>query len=145
MNNIRVSINCQKLSGVRIIRSNNHAGEPTNYVAIPMSNFFIPKDAPAAHLMVNLIPSPNALYSDFIVKPYIDPHTFEGMTREQRDEVPIIGKGVFQKQNNERHLAKEAEVEAMQDVDFTQSANAVNPPSEGRNTASDNGSNVAPF
>lgn len=37
MQNIRLSINVQKLSGVRILRSNNHAGDPTNYVAIPLS------------------------------------------------------------------------------------------------------------
>lgn len=138
MQNIRISINCQKLAGVRIIRSNNHAGEPTNYVAIPMSHFFIPKDAPATHLMLNLVPSPNALYGDFMVKPYVDPQTYDGLTAEQRRSIPIIGKGSFIKSNNEKSLSGVIEKSDVTDVDLTQCQNPLNSPSEARSMTSDN-------
>ena len=138
MQNIRISVNCQKLGGVRIIRSNDHNGEPTNYVAIPLSHFFIPKDSPAAHLMLSLIPSPNALYGDFIVKPYIDQQTYEGLSAEQKKSVPIIGKGSYIKVNNDRNVRQYVEQAEVADVNLSHSAQFVPSPSEARSFTEDN-------
>lgn len=134
MQNIRLSINVQKLSGVRILRSNNHAGDPTNYVAIPLEHFFIPRDQPSAHLMLSLIPSPKALYGDFIVKPYIDHTTYESLTPEQRKDVPIVGKGTYQKQDNQSAMRTQIEAAEVEEIQLSQNANPLPSPSEARST-----------
>lgn len=135
MQNIRLSINVQKLSGVRILRSNNHAGDPTNYVAIPLEHFFIPRDQPSAHLMLSLIPSPKALYGDFIVKPYIDHTTYESLTPEQRKSVPIVGKGTYQKQDNQSAMRSQIEATTVEEIQLSQNAQTLPSPSEARSSA----------
>lgn len=132
MQNLRVSINVQKIPGTRILRSNNHAGEPTNYVAIPLEHFFIPRDQPAAHLMLSVIPSPKALYGDFIVKPYIDKASYDGLTAEQKKEIPIIGKGTYQKQDNQNLMKSQIETPAVAELSLSQYGECVNSPSEAR-------------
>lgn len=95
MNNIRVSIDLTKVDGARTIRAAAPNGKQEYYVAIPVSSLFLPKDSKSAHLTCTMIPCPNALYGDFMLKKYINGTTYANMSREEREAVPIIGKGTY--------------------------------------------------
>lgn len=95
MNNIRVSIDLTKVDGARTIRAAAPNGKQEYYVAIPASSLFLPKDSKSAHLTCTMIPCPNALYGDFMLKKYINGTTYANMSREEREAVPIIGKGTY--------------------------------------------------
>lgn len=95
MNNIRVSIDLTKVDGARTIRAAAPNGKQEYYVAIPVSSLFLPKDSKSAHLTCTMIPCPNALYGDFMLKKYINGTTYANMSQEERNAVPIIGKGTY--------------------------------------------------
>lgn len=95
MNNIRVSIDLTKVDGARTIRAAAPNGKQEYYVAIPASSLFLPKDSKSAHLTCTMIPCPNALYGDFMLKKYINGTTYANMSQEERNAVPIIGKGTY--------------------------------------------------
>lgn len=95
MNNIRVSIDLTKVDGARTIRAAAPSGKQEYYVAIPVSSLFLPKDSKSAHLTCTMIPCPNALYGDFMLKKYINGTTYANMSQEERNAVPIIGKGTY--------------------------------------------------
>lgn len=95
MNNIRVSIDLTKVDGARTIRAAAPNGKQEYYVAIPVSSLFLPKDSHSAHLTCTMIPCPNALYGDFMLKKYINGTTYANMSQEERNAVPIIGKGTY--------------------------------------------------
>lgn len=95
MNNIRVSIDLTKVDGARTIRAAAPSGKQEYYVAIPVSSLFLPKDSHSAHLTCTMIPCPNALYGDFMLKKYINGTTYANMSQEERNKVPIIGKGTY--------------------------------------------------
>lgn len=95
MNNIRVSIDLTKVDGARTIRAVAPSGKQEYYVAIPVSSLFLPKDSKSAHLTCTMIPCPNALYGDFMLKKYINGTTYANMSQEERNAVPIIGKGTY--------------------------------------------------
>lgn len=95
MNNIRVSIDLTKVDGARTIRAAAPSGKQEYYVAIPVSSLFLPKDSKSAHLTCTMIPCPNALYGDFMLKKYINGTTYANMSQEERNKVPIIGKGTY--------------------------------------------------
>lgn len=95
MNNIRVSIDLTKVDGARTIRATAPSGKQEYYVAIPVSSLFLPKDSKSAHLTCTMIPCPNALYGDFMLKKYINGTTYANMSQEERNAVPIIGKGTY--------------------------------------------------
>lgn len=95
MNNIRVSIDLTKVDGARTIRAAAPNGKQEYYVAIPASSLFLPKDSSSAYLTCTMIPCPNALYGDFMLKKYINGTTYANMSREEREAVPIIGKGTY--------------------------------------------------
>lgn len=95
MNNIRVSIDLTKVDGARTIRAAAPSGKQEYYVAIPVSSLFLPKDSHSAHLTCTMIPCPNALYGDFMLKKYINGTTYANMSQEERNAVPIIGKGTY--------------------------------------------------
>lgn len=95
MNNIRVSIDLTKVDGARTIRAAAPSGKQEYYVAIPVSSLFLPKDSHSAHLTCTMIPCPNALYGDFMLKKYINGTTYANMSQEERNAVSIIGKGTY--------------------------------------------------
>lgn len=95
MNNIRVSIDLTKVDGARTIRAAAPSGKQEYYVAIPVSSLFLPKDSHSAHLTCTMIPCPNALYGDFMLKKYINGTTYANMSQEERNKMPIIGKGTY--------------------------------------------------
>lgn len=95
MNNIRVSIDLTKVDGARTIRAAAPSGKQEYYVAIPVSSLFLPKDSKSAHLTCTMIPCPNALYGDFMLKKYINGTTYANISQEERNAVPIIGKGTY--------------------------------------------------
>lgn len=95
MNNIRVSIDLTKVDGARTIRAAAPSGKQEYYIAIPVSSLFLPKDSHSAHLTCTMIPCPNALYGDFMLKKYINGTTYANMSVEERNKVPIIGKGTY--------------------------------------------------
>ena len=95
MNNIRVSIDLTKVDGARAIRAQAPSGKQEYYIAIPASSLFLPKDSKSAFLTCTMIPCPNALYGDFMLKKYIDGRTYANMSAEEHKAVPIIGKGTY--------------------------------------------------
>lgn len=106
MNNIRVSIDLTKVDGARTIRAAAPSGKQEFYVAIPVSSLFLPKDSHSAHLTCTMIPCPNALYGDFMLKKYINGTTYANMSQEERNAVPIIGKGTYIVPKMEKSQAK---------------------------------------
>lgn len=117
MDNIRISLSLMKLSGSRIIAAKNAANKDVTYVAIPVEHFFVPTNDPKPYLMCSMIPCPNAQYGDFMVKPFIAGSDWEQMTPEERQAMPIIGKGTFMRPAVNKAIRQEAEHTAVSDVD----------------------------
>lgn len=114
MQNIRLSINLLQVPGTRVIRMNNAANVPTLYVAIPVSELFVPKDKPEPRLMATAIHTPNAQYGDFMLKTYMSPEQYNALSHDERNNLPIIGKGTFMQAAVNKELAKASEsVEAV--------------------------------
>lgn len=121
MNNIRVSIDLTKVDGARTIRAAAPSGKQEYYVAIPVSSLFLPKDSHSAHLVTTMIPCPNALYGDFLLKKYINGTTYANMSAEERNAVPIIGKGTYivpkmEKQQAQDFIKTEVESATLDDA-----------------------------
>ena len=132
MNNVRISIDLTKVEGARTIKAKAPNGNNEYYVAVPASSLFIPKNANKAFLTCTMIPSPNALYGDFMLKPYINGNTYANMSDEERKAVPIIGKGTFIKERLSKTAAQvyeKAEVETVTAL----------PPTPGNDPAGDQG------
>lgn len=109
MQNIRVSIDLLKIGGARLVRFPNAANVPTDYVCIPVSNCFVPRDTPRPYLMTSLIHCPNAKYGDFMVKPYVSSDDYKVLSKEEQFNLPIIGKGTFMQEATNKQLAAAAE------------------------------------
>ena len=120
MQNIRISLNLLSIPGTRVVRMNNANGTPEVYAAIPVSQLFVPTDRPQPRLMGTMIHTPNAQYGDFMIKPYLSNADYKMLSKEEQQNLPIIGKGSFMQIDNNRVLAKEAVTADVQDIDPTQ-------------------------
>lgn len=117
MDNVRLSLNVMKLSGSRIISAKNAANKVTCYVAIPVEHFYVPSSDPKPYLLCSMIPCPNAQYGDFMVKPFISGSEWEQMSPEDRQSMPIIGKGTFMRPTVNKAIRQEAVQAEVSDVD----------------------------
>lgn len=106
MNNIRLSIDLIKVEGSKLVKAPDASGKTAYYVAIPVKSLFVPKESKSVYLTATMIPAPNALYGDFLVKPYINGNTYAHMSNEERNKVPIIGKGTYMEQRLDKEAAK---------------------------------------
>lgn len=96
MKTIRISVNLFKLDGAIVTVLPREDGSKQYYLSIPAEQLYIPQNAQGqAHLVVQLIETPNNQFSDFAVKPYVSPQMFKGMTKEQRRAIPFIGSGKY--------------------------------------------------
>lgn len=96
MKTIRISVNLYKLDGAIVTVLPREDGSKQYYLSIPAEQLYIPQNAQGqAHLVVQLIETPNNQFSDFAVKPYVSPQMFKGMTPEQRRAIPFIGSGKY--------------------------------------------------
>ena len=116
MNNVRVSIDLTKVEGARTIRATAPSGKQEYYVAIPVKSLFLPKEKKSVYLTCTMIPCPNALYGDFMLKPYINGTQYANMSEEERRAMPIIGKGTFIEQKLDKETAKGYEAIDVQSV-----------------------------
>lgn len=106
MNNIRISIDLTKVEGARTIKATAPSGKQEFYVAIPVKSLFLPKEKKSVYLTCTMIPCPNALYGDFMLKPYINGTQYANMSDEERRAMPIIGKGTYIEQKLDKEAAK---------------------------------------
>lgn len=116
MNNIRVSIDLTKVEGARTIKATAPSGKQEYYVAIPVKSLFLPKEKKSVYLTCTMIPCPNALYGDFMLKPYINGTQYANMSEEERRAMPIIGKGTFIEQKLDKEAARGYESVEVQTV-----------------------------
>lgn len=118
MDAIRLSINVQKIPGTRLVKMPNpQTGTTQIYAAIPIDQLYVPNTQDAApYLMLNAIPSPNSLYGDFMIKPYINGEDFQHMSDDEKRATPIYGKGSFMKAKVSKAMQQSAE--AVQGVEF---------------------------
>lgn len=119
MDNIRLSLNPLKLTGSRIITAMTADNKQKTYVAIPIEHFYVPSNEPKPYMMLSMIPCPNAQYGDFMVKPFVSGTDWEQMSPEDRQNMPIIGKGSFMRPTVNKAIRKDAEKTDVQDVDPT--------------------------
>lgn len=116
MNNIRISIDLTKVDGARLIRAAAPNGKQDYYVAIPVSSLFAPKDSNSVHLTCTMIPCPNALYGDFMLKPYVNGTTYANMSDEERKAIKIIGKGTYIQSKLDKTQAQQYEAATVESV-----------------------------
>lgn len=119
MDNIRLSLNPLKLTGSRIITTPNSSNKQQTYVAIPIEHFYVPSNEPKPYMMLSMIPCPNAQYGDFMVKPFVSGTDWEQMSPEDRQNMPIIGKGSFMRPTVNKAIRQEAVKVRVEDVDPT--------------------------
>lgn len=119
MDNIRLSINFMKLSGSRLISAKNAANKQATYLAIPIEHFFVPTNDPKPYLMCSMIPCPNAQYGDFMIKPFVSGTDWDHLSQEQRNAMPIIGKGTFMRPAVNKAIRQEAANVQIEDIDPT--------------------------
>lgn len=139
MQNIRISIDLMKVKSARLVRFPNASGQPTDYVCIPVSECFVPKEQPKPYLMLSLIHCPNAKYGDFMVKPYVSAEDYQVMSKEEQFNLPILGKGSFMSQQPNKQLSAAAEVVAVTDIQTIPTPD----PTAANGSAA--GSSIAPF
>lgn len=116
MQNIRVSINLLQIAGARTVKINNPSGAPEIYVAIPVSQLFVPADKPLPRLMATMIHTPNAQYGDFMIKPYLSNADYKMLSKEEQQNLPILGKGTFMQADNNKILSRQANAVEVIDV-----------------------------
>lgn len=117
MKPIRLSICLSKIKGARLVQFPNEENKKERYVCIPLSRCFVPKDAPSAHLLAMMIETPNSIYSDFVVKEYINQNEYESLSKEQRNAIPALGRGKFiVERPNKTIITNTENVEAVEDV-----------------------------
>lgn len=116
MQNIRLSINLLQLKGSRVVRMNDQNNTPQVYVAIPVSSCFVPKDKPEPRLMLTAIHTPNAPFGNFMIKPYLSPDDYKLLSKEEQQNLPIVGKGTFMEPVQNKELMQNAETVEAADV-----------------------------
>ena len=116
MNNIRISIDLTKVDGARLIRAAAPNGKQDYYVAVPVSSLFAPKDSNSVHLTCTMIPCPNALYGDFMLKPYVNGTTYANMSDDERKAIKIIGKGTYIQSKLDKSQAQQYEAATVESV-----------------------------
>lgn len=113
MQNIRLAIKLTAIKGARVVRMNDANNQPQVYVAIPVSECFVPRDKPEPRLMLTAIHTPNAQYGNFMLKPYVSADDYATLSKEERENLPIVGKGSFiQPQANQELTRSASNVEA---------------------------------
>jgi hypothetical protein len=120
MNNIRISIDLLKLEGTRQVMMTAPNGKKMTYIAIPTKALFVPKDGRGVYITATMVPAPNALYGDFMIKPYIDSKTYANMSRDERYAVPVIGKGTYMEQQMSKEARQQYETVEVEDVSTSQ-------------------------
>lgn len=117
MKPIRLSICLSKIKGARIVQFNNEENKKERYVCVPLARCFVPKDSPSAHLLAMMIETPNSIYSDFVVKEYIQQNDYESMSKEQRNAIPALGRGKFiVERPNKTIISNTENVDEVEDV-----------------------------
>lgn len=104
MKPIRLSIGLTKINGSRVVQMNDKEGNKKIYACVPIEKCFIPKQSSDAYLIAMAIETPNSLYSDFIIKEYVEQDVYENMTPEERIAVANLGRGRFIKERPNKVL-----------------------------------------
>lgn len=138
MRPIRFSVNLSKVHGSQLIRMQNSEGKQEIFIAIPTSRLFVPQDSNDCHIIVMAIDTPNSQFSDFVVKPYLTQTDYESLSQDQRNQLPILGRGKFIKERQNKSLYNTAAVVDVSDNVFDTTGLAspsfrTNTPTEGRN------------
>lgn len=98
MKSIRISINLLKLQGAVVTTLPNYKGGKDYYVSVPADLLYVPQNAVGqAHLLAQMVETPNNQFADFAVKPYVSPQEYRNMSDEQRRAIGFIGTGKYQK------------------------------------------------
>lgn len=108
MNNIRISINLAKVQGARVISFKTESGKTEQFVAIPTKALYIPSEKPEPFLMATMIHCPESKYNDFMLKPYLPSADYKLLTKEQQQQIPIIGSGTFMQPQVNKEFAQQA-------------------------------------
>lgn len=132
MQNIRLSIALMGIQGARSIRMNDANNKPQVYVAIPLTSLFVPSDKPEPRLMLTAIHTPRAQYGDFMLKPYLSAEDYKRMSKEEQQNMPIVGKGTFMEPATNKELLNAAETVDVVDVAIptTQTQNPTTNPTQ---------------
>lgn len=109
MQNIRLTIALMGIKGARTIRMNDATNKPQIYVALPISSLFVPQDKPEPRLMLTAIHTPKAQFGDFMLKPYLSGDDYKRMSKEEQQNIPIVGKGTFMEPAANKELMSAAE------------------------------------
>ena len=138
MRPIRFSINLSKVQGSQLIRMQNSEGKQEVFVAVPASRLFVPQDTNDCHIVVMAIDTPNSQFSDFVVKPYLTQTDYESLSQNERNNLPILGRGKFIKERQNKTLYNTASVVDVSDniydnVGLASPSIRTNTPTEGRN------------
>lgn len=120
MQPIRISLDLLKFQGARLVRMNNAQNVPTDYVCIPVRDCFVPSNDPRPYLMATMIHCPNAQYGNFMIKPYLSPQDYATKSKEEREAVPVCGKGTFIESAANQAITKVAERVESTELDPTQ-------------------------
>ena len=118
MRPIRFSVNLSKVHGSQLIRMQNSEGKQEVFIAVPTSKLFVPQDSQDCHIIVMAIDTPNSQFSDFVVKPYLTQTDYESLSQEQRNQLPILGRGKFIKERQNKSLYNTATVVDFSDTDY---------------------------
>ena len=118
MKPIRLSIGLTKIEGARVVQMNNKEGKKQIYACVPIEKCFIPKQSSDAYLIAMAIETPNSMYSDFIIKEYVEQDVYESMTPEQRMAVVNLGRGRFIKERPNKVLIQNTDEQTDDVVDM---------------------------
>lgn len=108
MNNIRISVNLAKVPGSRVISFKTESGKTEQFVAIPTKSLYIPSEKPEPFLMMTMIHCPKSTFNDFMLKPYLASADYKLLSKEQQQQIPVIGSGTFMQEQVNKEFAQQA-------------------------------------
>ena len=109
MKSIRISINLLKLQGTVVTTLPNSRGGKDYYVSVPAELLYVPQNAVGqAHLLAQMVETPNNQFADYAIKPYVSPQEYRNMTEEQRRAIGFIGTGKYQREQLPTNLTASA-------------------------------------
>lgn len=109
MKPIRLSVALNKVKGARMVQMSNPEGKKQIYAAIPIDQLFVPANTSDAYLIMMAIETPNSLYSDFVLKEYVEQKVYDGMTPEERMSIATLGRGRIVKERPNKVLINNVE------------------------------------
>lgn len=109
MANISISINLSAYDGFKYLVEKDANGKKVFYAAVPVTKLFNPSGTKNVYATAVMIPTPNSVYSDFMLKPMMSSRELQSMSTEDFKAIPSIGSGKYMEKSASKDIVKDSD------------------------------------